>query len=527
MKRSLFFSARARRLVLACSLCLVWTSHSTAVEFQLSQVSDLTPGEADSYPEMLTPFGGSLYFMATPHGGYQDRGIYRTDGEQVTRLAAMTQVLAGRTFPTLDGYVYFPMPGPDGSELARTDGESVMQVADIRPGPDGSSPNQFHNLNGQLIFAASGPNGRTLYRTDGVRTVEIEDIHPEADFISIDRFTELGGELYFAATGPDGHELYRTDGERVHQISDIVPGPADSIANLSRPMVFRDEIYFIGNYAAGGQLYKTDGNSVTELHIDSPFSSPLPTHLTVFKDQLFFSASGPNGRELYKTDGTTVTEVADLQPGLAASWPGDVGRGRDLPFVEYRDELYFNASGPQGNELHKTDGETITVVTDFSAPFIESTSASDLKVFRGELYFTARGPSGPDLYKTDGVNVTAFDINPSGAAFYFDSNERAYFVEFDGHLVFQARGPNGLSLFTTDGTTVTEVAMPHRVDPFLYGAVEFDNALYFAANGPDGRELYKLTIAVPEPATWSLLLLGTLLWITQRAFGRVTPCLRT
>ncbi len=53
MTSSPLFSLPALRLMLTGSLCLFWTAFSTAVEFHLSQVSDVGPGGADSYPEML------------------------------------------------------------------------------------------------------------------------------------------------------------------------------------------------------------------------------------------------------------------------------------------------------------------------------------------------------------------------------------------------------------------------------------------------------------------------------------------
>lgn len=214
-------------------------------------------------------------------------------------------------------------------------------------------------------------------------------------------------------------------------------------------------------------------------------------------------------------------EVADLQPGLAHSFPGDIGvAGFDMPFFEYRDELYFNALGPQGKELYMTDGETISVVADVSPDFFRGPNASNFRVLRGELYFTGRGPSGVDLYKTDGETITSLDVNPDFAAFDISIAHRTQYAEFGGHLLFEAFGPNGDGLFATDGTTISEVTIPHRVtNPNLSGAVEFNGALYFGAEGPNGAGLYSLTVAIPDPATWILLLVGGLLALVRCAYA--------
>ena len=80
--------------------------------------------------------------------------------------------------------------------------------------------------------------------------------------------------------------------------------------------------------------------------------------MTIFNDELYFTADGPNGEELFKTDGNTVIEVTDINPGSGSSSPDD--------FTIFNNELYFRATGPNGTELYVLDeiGSTTTVPVD-------------------------------------------------------------------------------------------------------------------------------------------------------------------
>jgi ELWxxDGT repeat protein len=113
-------------------------------------------------------FDGFLYSTLVSLDPVDGRGLWRTDGTK-----AGTQLVVEDLFPSdLTLYadrLYFTARNETvGEELFRTDGtlEGTELVADIRPGPESSSPNELTVCQGRLFFHASAPNsGRGLYRT--------------------------------------------------------------------------------------------------------------------------------------------------------------------------------------------------------------------------------------------------------------------------------------------------------------------------------------------------------------------------
>ena len=123
----------------------------------------------------------------------------------------------------------------------------------------------------------------------------------------------------------------------------------------------------------------------------------------MFKEELFFSAIGPNGHELFRTDGTSVTEVADINPN-----------GDSIPshLHVFDEQLFFVARGPVGFELYRTDGVTTHLVTDinsdehshegdsFLSPHARDFSGERFFAeLNGELFFPAYDSDDYGLYK--------------------------------------------------------------------------------------------------------------------------------
>ena len=91
-------------------------------------------------------------------------------------------------------------------------------------------------------------------------------------------------------------------------------------------------------------LSNDDGYILKALDDINPVATPIgsfPLGFTKFKEELYFMATGPNGRELYKTDGETVVELANIHPAgdAFASSGSTIG----YTFTEFNDELYFQA----------------------------------------------------------------------------------------------------------------------------------------------------------------------------------------
>ena len=93
-------------------------------------------------------------------------------------------------------------------------------------------------------------------------------------------------------------------------------------------------------------MFRTDGSTVTQVSniensqstTDDPFSLYTYRSYAIFQNMLYFDAHNSNGQpKLFKTDGTTVTQVSNTRGNNSAG---------DTPtyFTEFQGELYFRAS---------------------------------------------------------------------------------------------------------------------------------------------------------------------------------------
>jgi ELWxxDGT repeat protein len=113
-------------------------------------------------------YNGFMYMTLSSLNPVDGSGLWRTDGTKVG-----TQLVVGDLFPSgltiyADRLYFVAEDGAFGEELYRTDGtaEGTELVADVRPGPGSSSPNELTVSQGRLFFHALEPNtGRGLYTT--------------------------------------------------------------------------------------------------------------------------------------------------------------------------------------------------------------------------------------------------------------------------------------------------------------------------------------------------------------------------
>ena len=56
------------------------------------------------------------------------------------------------------------------------------------------------------------------------------------------------------------------------------------------------------------------GRTVELFEDINPAGDSSPSGYTFYDDLLYFAAEGPSGNELYRTDGNSVTLVADIHP---------------------------------------------------------------------------------------------------------------------------------------------------------------------------------------------------------------------
>jgi ELWxxDGT repeat protein len=179
------------------------------------RVADLVPGSGGSSPRNLVVVGNAVYFFAA-HG--EGEGLYRSDGTRsgtvlVSDLAGVSQARDLTAVKT--GRLYFVAFRPEtGTELWTSEGtaETTHLVADLRPGPRGSLPQNLKAVAGKLVFAADdGTTGLEPWTSDGTAegTVRWGDLAPWRDASTPGPFSVANGQILFGADdGEHGRELW-------------------------------------------------------------------------------------------------------------------------------------------------------------------------------------------------------------------------------------------------------------------------------------------------------------------------------
>src|SRR5205814_2129281 len=149
--------------------------------------------------------GNTLYLFATDGQGSGNK-LFKSDG------SLGNAVLVKDVAPGIDDW-YFDGLGAVGNKLLFgraygddepwvSDGtpDGTFQLADINPGPTGSSPTSFLELNGFAIFTATVAGRDQLWRTDGTPagTVLLKDIAPVYNSGPAgSNFHRVGNQAYF------------------------------------------------------------------------------------------------------------------------------------------------------------------------------------------------------------------------------------------------------------------------------------------------------------------------------------------
>lgn len=186
----------------------------------VSPVTNIRPdsGSAPAYPVV---FGEWLYFSA--NDGQHGNELWRTNGthsEMVADIAGGGALDSGNpsSMTVYRDALYFSADnGVDGNELWRYDGARAEMIANINPRPfvpdidpvHHSFPAQFFVFEDILYFTADdGTRGRELWRYDGTEPRLVADIHPGPYGSSVSGFAIYRGDLYFSADdGETGGEL--------------------------------------------------------------------------------------------------------------------------------------------------------------------------------------------------------------------------------------------------------------------------------------------------------------------------------
>ena len=275
-----------------------------------------------SSPGVLVPFGDRVLFGAAG-------GLWETDGTIAGTLEILdfgraglgprfnwspAELPAGLVFAAYDGLV--------GAEPWFTDGTAARTrpIADLRPGPQGSLRAGFQAVDlaaaagRRVVFVADdGLLGEEPWATDGRRARRLADVWPGPVGSSPTRLKSLGDVVLFAADdGVHGRELWRTDATRpgTALLVDLLPGAGSGLVETAvgateAGVVWRGRLYFAATDGVHGvESWSTDGTAegtamVADLHPGPGSSSP--SSFTVSGGELFFRANdGVHGFELWK-----------------------------------------------------------------------------------------------------------------------------------------------------------------------------------------------------------------------------------
>jgi ELWxxDGT repeat protein len=449
----------------------LWRTDGTAAG--TFQVVDACPGECSSHPSFVARTERSyffgLYAQDPPSHSNFPTELWVTDGlpSHTFQLARGRMPRSGpwRLWIATQGLLYFTIDdGIHGMELWRSDGTpaGTFLVADVRPGPAGSNPDELTELNGRLFFQADdGVQGPALWTSDGTArgTRLVRDPVPGSAFHPGPQLLRtIGRKLFFAAPVPRrGVQLWKSDGTARGTVS---------LTNLRSPQfthIIRDAtvlgnrlLFLIYDLAKGQELWASDGTSrgTQELTRVTPINSAdyvlvyLP-RVPLGNRMIFQADDGVHGFEPWITDGTRqgTRLIQDVCPG--ACWGG-----LDISNAVTGNLLFFVGNdGVHGGELWTTDGTAAgTHMFQDLCPGSCSSSPAHFNPAQGKIFFFALGSDNLyQLWRTDGTGqgtVYLTDVQT-----LFTIGDRFPGSSLGGSFLFTNQDPeHGLELWRSDGT---------------------------------------------------------------------------
>lgn len=493
-------------------------------------VADIDPGPAVapfSFGELVA-FAGGIVFQGCGADGCE---LWKSDGLPgglVTQLADINPGTA-HSFPGLFTVVgttlYFRATGPDGAELWKTDGTpgGTVQVKDIRPGTTGSNPNYLVGVSSaSLVYfsANDGTNGTELWKSDGTETgtVMVKDIHTSGHSspMALRRF---GSDVLFSAADGSGREPWITDGTAAGtlRLADIDPGAGSSLASISTTSVFATigrDAYFVASDGTDLALWTTDGTAVGTAELDGfatggPYARALQTE--AIGGQVFVAlSSAAENRGVPATATLWVHDPAGSGGNLElATFTLALDRFGTFGDLEGFDNVaYFGASTRNhGFELWKSDG-TVSGTRQVAAiwPGAASSGAAPVATPLG-LLLRARDPvAHMEVWFSDGTGPgTAMlgDFAPGNSPGNLSSQSAPMPVAtLNSRVYFAARDGLGMALWRTDGTPAgTErvwIATTNAGSSAPGQLTQFGAGMLFSAvTGATGREPWVTSDGTP------------------------------
>jgi ELWxxDGT repeat protein len=304
------------------------------------KITDL--GAAHGSPVFSRVVNGHLIFFTDPNDG-SAASLWR-----LNPAGGQTKIASFGGLPiTVAGNKLFISGTVAHTGVWVTDGLSALNLHDEdNPGTDGASL-------GNLAFFSNWDdvNFTEPWVSDGTPsgTRLLANINPGPNSSSPDEFTASGGKVYFVAqTGENSvDQIYVTTGNGATKVTNLAG--TKSGGQLRDLTDVNGTLYFV--YAPVGAtrlLYKLEGGT-TPVRVGTATGGPdggtSPGFLTAVGSKLFFSGLDTSGSSrLYESDGTTITAVG-----------GDHGTNPS-GLINANGTLYYAATdAAKGNELHVVD----------------------------------------------------------------------------------------------------------------------------------------------------------------------------
>ncbi len=376
-----------------------------------------------------------------------------------------------------------------GLELWKSNGtkKGTDLIKDINTISNGD-PSHLTVFNGEVYFSANdGFFGQELWKTNGTETgtILVKNIHKsfgQGSFPS--NFTIFNNELFFTATDNyinGNFQLWKTDGTENGTIK-LYDGGGTRINDL---IVANNKLYLIN-----GSLNEFDVITKTLTPILIDYEYPVISKLNAFNNGIYFitsiNYSGQNIR-LYRLDGAG--NVILLKEFVQPQY-GDIDI---FNFTQVGTEVYFSIttdfnSGTYTDALWKTNGTSSGTAQVKSFDWDRHLSGSNISNFieyKNELYFNAGSQNNYTLWKSNGINtgtIKVLDTPLSDNIDLFVFNDLLYFSNYS-------------NLWSTDGTLentkkFSDLFIPVKVSDDYFNIKSAQNMIFFEANFQEQKALY-------------------------------------
>ncbi|MBK8975790.1 MAG: hypothetical protein IPM29_07675 [Planctomycetes bacterium] len=467
-----------------------WFSDGTAAGTY--RIRAIVPGSAGSDPADFAVAGNTAWFSAADASSgrelWQTGGTSRSTslvrdlwaGPTSSNPRELVALAVGRTTR-----VYFAADALGvGRELHVFDAstQTVSLVADLNPGPLGSSPEDLTPFRGRLAFHAANPttgeSGRQLWILDpaggGLTWL---DVVPEISYETVGALavsTSSNGATLF---GLSDHGMFATDGTpsgTLHTVAfgvtdlGALPGERAAVALPTSPFGVEPAV---GESTTTGFTLLGDLNPGAGTRDSAPVPTAMSPAFGTGSDVAVSADDGVHGRELLVVDDATAQlQTIDIWPGAGGSSP---------TITRIGDRLWIAAhDGVHGNEPWISYGTagTTTLLADLR-PGPEGSQPSGFVAFGGlVLFIVSNGVNGLELWRTDATAAGTSRIAVLAHAPVWSPVVESWAGEIQGELFLAVRtvlAPTNDRIWRTDGTAAgTAVVTLGNVDPLrVIGAV--------------------------------------------------------